>query len=204
VGDGSAYIDTLHLANEGLDWETHVSNLSFKKYFVWNRHVNMETPAISLYHSVLYNGTVRVQNNYTNSIEIQNQTNYDYIVATNSNGAVINGVQYIEQSASENISNKSIKLFYCDINEDSKSDTVIANGGNSQDVKCSYFRFMDANGTTILNLTPCRLVRPIPATLDANGIARNADECGMYDLVNGLFDGNVANDGTFTVSDTKN
>ena len=48
---------------------------------------------------------------------------------------------------------------------------------------------------------PCRLLRPIPASLDANGIARNADECGMYNSVNGLFYGNVASSGTFTVSD---
>ena len=48
---------------------------------------------------------------------------------------------------------------------------------------------------------PCRLLRPIPAALDANGIARNADECGMFNSVNGLFYGNVASSGTFTVSD---
>ena len=51
-----------------------------------------------------------------------------------------------------------------------------------------------------IDLTPCRLLRPIPASLDANGIARNADECGMYDSVSGKFFGNVAS-GTFTVSD---
>ena len=200
-GDGTAYIDTLHLANEGLEWETHVSNLSFKKHFVWNRVSRMENPAISLYHSVATNGVVCVQNNYTNSIELQNQTNYDYIVATNSNGAVINGVQYIRQSRSENISNKSIKLFYCDIDEDGKRYVIIDNGGNSQDVKCAYFRFIDADGTTIQNLVPCRLLRPIPSTLDANGIARNASDCGMFDVVSGKFYGNVASSGTFTVSD---
>ena len=51
------------------------------------------------------------------------------------------------------------------------------------------------------NLIPCRLLRPIPATLDGNGIARNAGECGMYNSVNGLFYGNVNNSGNFTVSD---
>ena len=50
-----------------------------------------------------------------------------------------------------------------------------------------------------VRMTPCRLLRPIPATLDANGIARNADECGMYNSVNGLFYGNVASSGKFTV-----
>jgi len=52
-----------------------------------------------------------------------------------------------------------------------------------------------------ISLIPCRLLRPIPASLDANGIARNAEECGMYNSVNGLFYGNVANGGSFTVSD---
>lgn len=51
------------------------------------------------------------------------------------------------------------------------------------------------------DFTPCRLLRPIPAALDANGIARNAGECGMYDTVSGKFYGNVAESGSFTVSD---
>lgn len=51
-----------------------------------------------------------------------------------------------------------------------------------------------------VRMTPCRLLRPIPATLDGNGIARNAGECGMYDAVSGKFFGNVGS-GTFTVSD---
>lgn len=46
---------------------------------------------------------------------------------------------------------------------------------------------------------PCRLLRPIPTTLDANGIARDAGECGMWDKVGNKFYGNVANGGSFTV-----
>lgn len=180
-----------------MDWETHVSNLSFKKYFVWNRVILGETPAITLYHSVATNGTVRVQNNYTNSIELQNQINYDYIVATNSNGAVVNGVQYIGQSASENISNKSIKLFYCDADELSKEITIIPYGGNSQDVCCAYFRFLDSNGNYIRNLIPCTLTMDLPASMDANNIARTKGTSGMWDLVSDRFYGNVANSGTF-------
>ena len=49
--------------------------------------------------------------------------------------------------------------------------------------------------------TPCRLLRPIPAALDANGIARNANDCGMYDSISGKFYGNVASSGSFSVSD---
>lgn len=47
---------------------------------------------------------------------------------------------------------------------------------------------------------PVRLLRPIPAALDANGIARNAGECGMFDSISGKFYGNVGS-GAFTVSD---
>lgn len=52
-----------------------------------------------------------------------------------------------------------------------------------------------------INLIPVRLLRPLPSYLDANGKARQAGECGMYDSVSGKFFGNVANAGTFTVSD---
>lgn len=49
------------------------------------------------------------------------------------------------------------------------------------------------------NFIPCQLIKSIPATLDANNIARSAGECGMIDLISGKFYGNVANSGTFTV-----
>lgn len=55
--------------------------------------------------------------------------------------------------------------------------------------------------TDRINLIPCRLLRPIPAALDGNGIARSAGECGMWDSVSGKFFGNLASSGTFTVSD---
>jgi hypothetical protein len=48
---------------------------------------------------------------------------------------------------------------------------------------------------------PVKLLRSIPSKYDANGIARQAGECGMYDTVNDVFYGNVASSGSFTVSD---
>lgn len=48
-------------------------------------------------------------------------------------------------------------------------------------------------------LYPCQLLQDIPATLDANGIARTAGECGMIDSISGKFYGNVASSGSFTV-----
>ena len=66
--------------------------------------------------------------------------------------------------------------------------------------KMSYIRELLPDGSYRSDLTPCRLLRPIPSTLDANGIARQTGECGMYDSVSGKFYGNVASSGTFTVS----
>lgn len=56
-----------------------------------------------------------------------------------------------------------------------------------------------SDGTIRRELKPCKLLRSIPASLDANGIARHTGECGMIDLISGKFYGNVANTGTFTV-----
>ena len=78
----------------------------------------------------------------------------------------------------------------------------IANNGTYFHGDIAYFRITDPTfSINRVNMTPCRLLRPIPASLDANGIARNAGECGMFDAVSGKFFGNVASSGSFTVSD---
>lgn len=51
----------------------------------------------------------------------------------------------------------------------------------------------------VVRYVPCQLLRSIPSTLDANGIARSAGECGMIDSISGKFYGNVASSGAFTV-----
>jgi hypothetical protein len=53
--------------------------------------------------------------------------------------------------------------------------------------------------TDRLNLSPARLLRPLPAYMDANGKPRAAGECGMWDKVSNKFYGNVATSGRFTV-----
>lgn len=79
----------------------------------------------------------------------------------------------------------------------------------------SYIAFSTAVGTSDIVTTktsainvdgveryiPVKLLRSIPPRHDANGIARQAGECGMYDTVNDLFYGNVASSGVFSVSD---
>ena len=56
------------------------------------------------------------------------------------------------------------------------------------------------NNTTF-SLIPVKLLRSIPSKYDANGIARQVGECGMYDTVNDVFYGNVSNRGSFSVED---
>ena len=45
---------------------------------------------------------------------------------------------------------------------------------------------------------PVKLLKSIPSKYDANGIARQVGECGMYDTVNDVFYGNVASSGSFS------
>jgi hypothetical protein len=51
----------------------------------------------------------------------------------------------------------------------------------------------------VISLSPVRLLRPLPAYMDANGKPRAAGECGMWDKVSDKFYGNVASSGRFTV-----
>ena len=48
---------------------------------------------------------------------------------------------------------------------------------------------------------PCTLTMDLPASMDANNIARTKGTSGMWDLVSDKFYGNVASRGTFSVSD---
>ena len=61
--------------------------------------------------------------------------------------------------------------------------------------KLKYFKL-----GTDMHLVPCKLIHGIPASMDANGIARPSGECGMWDKVNDKFYGNVKSSGSFTVS----
>lgn len=64
----------------------------------------------------------------------------------------------------------------------------------------SFFNFIHyRNNVEITHLIPCKLLKPVPKWLDANGIRRQVGECGMIDLISGKFYGNVNGVGTFTV-----
>lgn len=72
-------------------------------------------------------------------------------------------------------------------------------GANGVDGTENYTSSITVDG--IERYIPVKLLKSIPSKYDANGIARQAGECGMYDTVNDKFYGNVASSGTFSVSD---
>ena len=101
-------------------------------------------------------------------------------------------------------------LFYCNQNgvvkTNNPAQTAIESTWKSvasriYSSKMSYIREVLPNGSYNSNLIPVKLLKSIPSKYDANGIARQAGECGMYDTVNDVFYGNVASSGTFTVDD---
>lgn len=116
-----------------------------------------------------------------------------YEIHHNLDGVSINGKKVIDLHKDYVYVNKSIYIF---------TSHYLGGARINFPGDIAYFRITDPTFTIDrVNMTPCRLLRPIPATLDANGIARNAGDCGMYNSVNGLFYGNVASSGSFTVSD---
>jgi len=76
---------------------------------------------------------------------------------------------------------------------------VIQSAYNSNNASTTKTSKISVDG--IERYIPVKLLRSIPSKYDANGIARQAGECGMYDTVNDLFYGNVASSGVFSVSD---
>lgn len=111
----------------------------------------------------------------------------DYTIIHDLNGVYVNGVKVINTQKEFVASTNPISVF-------------TSNNFDSQSIKFSG-RISYFNIPNKLALTPCRLLRPIPSTLDGNGRVRNAGECGMYDSISGKFYGNVATTGNFTVSD---
>ena len=196
VGDGTAYIDTLHNLNEDLEIQTKCVLPTYGTYLFWYREVTTYQ-TMAVWNIITFDsGRLRFANSSTAARLTAEQSN-TYEFNTYDSTLQINGVLY---TVTKNPINRDFYLFQAELEE--RSMPEVRSDYTTNAVRCAYFRFINANGTTIQDLTPCRLLRPIPATLDANGIARNADECGMYNSVNGLFYGNVASSGgTFTVSD---
>lgn len=125
------------------------------------------------------------------------RNNYSSIIHTNIDGTYEGHVYNISLKKG-NVDNKVIfTINGSSFNKDSRFDSTL-----DFDVSMPIYAKaakISAFNTDRYNLTPCQLLKSIPATLDANKRARSAGECGMYDSISGKFYGNVANSGTFTV-----
>lgn len=188
-GDGTAYIDTLvsDLTNVRniyckIKRPSDVSGISSQRVF------GRENPSG-------YSGTRFVIRPYDNHLELYTSTTAYTLFTDNDD--------YIEVNAESNSASTS---------QQSKTIEDIKKNGISLGLFAAHVTYLNFGAfykgsigeftiDELMQLTPCRLLRPIPAALDANGIARNAGECGMVDSISGNFYGNVANSGTFTVSD---
>ena len=197
-GDGSAYIDT--------DIIVDVPSLYISTSFT--KKIGGQTPLFGSRDDINSSGS---QIWYLNSGRLRldiitNTSNWIYIESSNvqdvnqlivdcPNKVVnINGISVPSGVDSLSIKNSSntFKIYSLELlNTPGGYDNVPYNG--------AFGNFTLNDSTHSLHLTPCRLLRPIPASLDANGIARDAGECGMWDKVGNKFYGNVASTGKFTV-----
>ena len=186
-GDGTAYIDTNIIVNSSTLVLSIKSKAQSSGALCGSRNganLNPDTTAIH-YQSGRYRlDLLSVSNEYVWVNKSNLEDTFDIDLASNT--AVVNGTSFTSSKTHTNSIN-TFRVFGC----------FGAGVGYSGYIN----KFMLDDSYNNLDLTPCRLLRPIPATLDGNGIARNAGECGMYDSVSGKFYGNVAASGTFTVSD---
>ena len=56
------------------------------------------------------------------------------------------------------------------------------------------------NGVLVRHLLPCKLLNNIPSSMVTTGVAKNAGECGAWDMVTNRFHPNILSSGGFTVS----
>lgn len=182
VGDGTAYIDTL--VSDLTNVNVVICCFSAKGVLVDNRIFGREMSGSWLTVGVDMNNNSRLSVWIGNSLQYPSiDTNEDFIEIDLINNIARTSLQSYNFNAPASIG----RTFY-----------LFGNNGYNIPFVGKIKQFTIGN---TLHFVPCRLLRPIPATLDANGIARNAGECGMYDAVSGKFYGNVASSGAFTVSD---
>jgi hypothetical protein len=191
VGDGNAYINTLITKFDGIvDISFYFSSYNgsifgrerkdssiedYSDRFVVSINNNV-TPNCRIYGKDTNGAELPIANDERLIIDINNG------VATNKNGdtAII--------SVMANVTGRNLYLF-----ADNYRDNPYINKFNG---RIGLFSISNK-----IYLIPVKLLHSIPSKYDANGIARQAGECGMYDTVNDVFYGNVASSGTFSVSD---
>ena len=191
-GDGNAYIDTnIPLKN--------ISNYSIKVYIMdLNHSGGIFGARISAYDDVNLEVIVYRSDSLSLGIDFGNYEQNRKYRAVQSNN------QYeIEWSNGElSINNENIATIQYTTSSEMTAKLFASQNYTSAD-EPRIFRDKIASLVIsgVIDLIPVKLLRSIPSTYDANGIARQAGECGMYDTVNDIFYGNVASSGSFSVSD---
>lgn len=190
-GDGNTYIDTNIIPSQ-LDTISlkvnHTKPNSIKGIF---GVFYLNTPAFAKASCFLVN-----YNNATFAIryfssQIYPESDTEVQVVMDKDEIVINGVQSAFSQYSDAPSPPySLPLF---------TRLRVDNGELNYTQELYNCRISYFNIQNKLHLIPCKLLKPVPKWLDANGIRRQVGECGMIDLVSGKFYGNVNNVGTFTV-----
>lgn len=122
--------------------------------------------------------------------EFSDEKEYDCSLSINSSTTAL-GV--INGESKELVANSNVNFI---LNPQPTHKFFMQNGVNWSFNSVGFKKFSITN---IISLVPCKLLKPVPKWLDANGIRRQVGECGMIDLVSGKFYGNVNSVGTFTV-----
>ena len=184
IGDGTAYIDT----NKTLE-ETDVITTKFvlidlpsnSYYLIYGNHSGSfkSFACIQFRNLGLSMSPTATDSRYSANYQLNSEISISHSVTE----ILINGTS-VWQGASVFSENR----FKCYLFATGTDVDHCFNG------KVGYFNISDN-----LNLTPVRLLRPLPAYMDANGKPRAAGECGMWDKVSNKFYGNVASSGRFTV-----
>ena len=141
-----------------------------------------------------YSGTRLVVRPYDNHL--------DLYTSTTSCTLFTNNDDYININAETNTAStsRSSSVTIENINKNGTSLALFADHGTNSNFGAFYKGSIgEFTINELMQLVPCKLLKPVPKWLDANGIRRQVGECGMVDLVSGKFYGNVNSVGTFTV-----
>ena len=195
IGDGSAYIDT----NIIVDVPSLYISTSFTKKIGGNTPLFGSRDFFSGHGSQIWylnSGNLRLDiiTNGINWIGVNssNLQNINQLIVDCPNKVInINGIAYssgVDDLSIKNSSN-TFKIYSLELLNSSDSNNVPYHG--------AFGNFTLNDSTHSLNLIPCTLTMDLPASMDANNIARTKGTSGMWDLVSDRFYGNVANNGTF-------
>jgi hypothetical protein len=200
VGDGSAYINTkvkLHFATDSVYIKGSKNGVTTdKSRFFGNYSGGENAKSLELiYYTSVQNDTVSKPFVTDGRFGINPSSEFEFYTTPFSSTTSVSIIY-----------NGDTTIFNVNLNEEyleyeASNDLILLNTNDTRYcMKANVANFKVIRSSTIIrNLIPCRLIRPIPATLDANGIARDAGECGMWDKVSNKFYGNVASTGRFTV-----